>query len=399
MENSTSQSNSVLLVKDKALNRSVWWKIYFWVITFLSVNSLLGLYLVNGFGITEMISSILYVPAAVGFFGYVYSKKILNNKFWLYFLVIYFIWDIAYYFLNEVHLCMCMSRDEYLISYVKNWVFSIPEYFGLFLYSRSSYPLWNKELKSLQNTTKHLQPDPLYDSSDEKEYKKILKKVGAAFLIIGLLAIVETIYSITNNKLNYSFNLSIISIIAGILLLRCGIRTARLITWFAASIISGLIGMVSILLLIQPIRLTITQVKLNPTGALVNILITVIVFAFLYWVYRELTKKSVIVAQKNAGLQPFIPIVAFALGGIITIVHGLLLYLMLYGEVSQLAKAKAREVYGSGYEYHINQASKSGQNVSRNIVAYNDSEIISLIVRCTLDQQTNDFSRCSLRSH
>ena len=70
-------------IKDTALNRSILWKIYFYIITLLSVFSLYSNYLDTGSGITEAVSIILFVPAKVGLFGYVFSKKIRNYSAYL----------------------------------------------------------------------------------------------------------------------------------------------------------------------------------------------------------------------------------------------------------------------------------------------------------------------------
>ncbi len=199
---------------------------------------------------------------------------------------------------------------------------------------------------------------------------------------------------IAANRINYSSSFSIFVVIAGILLIRGGVKTARVASWFFAFMLAGFVSMIFIQFIIEPIGLKVAQFKLNPIGVVSANLFTVVVLVLIYWMYRELATPQVMEARKELGISTAKPRAAIALGVSLAVGLGVILYMTNNGESAKLVKAKAHEVYGDGYHYHINAMDWSGSSVSAQLVAYNDMEVLDFSVHCTEQRLT---SGCSLR--
>jgi hypothetical protein len=130
------------LTEEIPLQRSVMWKIYFLLITFMTVIGLFIFHLDEKAGVSEVITTILFIPSTIGLFGYVFSKKILNHRIWQVNFIVYLFWGIAYYYVTDIDLAQGMERTEYLVSQSVGWAISLPAYFALFQYARPSNPLW-----------------------------------------------------------------------------------------------------------------------------------------------------------------------------------------------------------------------------------------------------------------
>lgn len=122
--------------------RSIWWKIYFFVFTILSFTGTISILAADGAGIVDYVALLLEVVATVGLFGFVFLKRILWPKFWLVYLILYFVSGFFYEFLSGVDMRDGMSDNEYYISMAIGYLIAAPAYFALFLYSRENNPIW-----------------------------------------------------------------------------------------------------------------------------------------------------------------------------------------------------------------------------------------------------------------
>lgn len=122
--------------------RSIWWKIYFFVISILSFLGMTTFLLSDGAGIIDYLELLLLIVATAGLFGFVFSKKVLFAKFWLPFLIIYFVTGLFYESLSGVDMRQGMSGSAYYISMAIGYLVSIPGYYGLFMYSKAETHPW-----------------------------------------------------------------------------------------------------------------------------------------------------------------------------------------------------------------------------------------------------------------
>jgi len=138
---------------DAELRRSIWWKIYFFIIVALTVFGYLSLFSSPGAGYTEYLSAAVSIVSLLGLFGYVFCRTILRPGFWLAVLVVSLVYGVAYEHLTGIDLSAGMDDDTYLLTQIFSWTFSIPFYIALFLYSRPANPIWNN------SPGKRMQPD------------------------------------------------------------------------------------------------------------------------------------------------------------------------------------------------------------------------------------------------
>jgi hypothetical protein len=128
---------------DQTNKRSIWWKIYFFFITLLSLLSFAGIFFMEGVGITEYVSVVIWLVATIGLFGFVFLKKIITPGFWLIFFIGYLTFSIAYYFITNIDLSAGISQTEFIISNLISWLLSLPAIVALYTYSKPSCRPWS----------------------------------------------------------------------------------------------------------------------------------------------------------------------------------------------------------------------------------------------------------------
>jgi len=99
--------------------------------------------------------------------------------------------------------------------------------------------------------------------------------------MVGLLDIGVMIYCIMN-KISYSSSLNIFSLIAGILLVKGSVKTARVVSWFTSFMLVGFPAIFLIMLFIEPFGLKITTFNLNLVGMIVGTLISIVIIILVF---------------------------------------------------------------------------------------------------------------------
>ena len=137
------------IITDIKIQRSIFWKINFFIITALTQFGVMEMVSYEGFGVAEIISILTSAIGIIGLYGYVFSKRIFKRSFWLYFLAIYIIFDIAYFFITDAvifpemeDLSPAENKFLTLFAIIVGSVISFPSYDGLLLYGLPSNKLW-----------------------------------------------------------------------------------------------------------------------------------------------------------------------------------------------------------------------------------------------------------------
>ena len=207
-----------------------------------------------------------------------------------------------------------------------------------------------------------------------EEHLKILRKLGIALVIFGLLDIGMMIYCI-KNEINYSSSFNIFAVIAGIFLLRGGLKTAGYVAFFSAFMLTAFAGLLVIFPFMEPLALRLITLQLYPIFTVSTYLLMPILIGFVYWIYRTSTSEPVLVAREVAGLSDKKPKLAFILGGLLVAVLSPIMYSLNYGKNAEIAKSKAAELYGQEYSYHVTSMSFSGGHSFVRLKAYKEGEI------------------------
>jgi len=131
------------------VERSIFWKIYYFIITSLIILGCVGWIGDENFGLAEIVSILMSLIGTIGLYGYVFSKRIYKQSFWLYFLVFYLIFGVAYFFITDIETFpeipeISHSANNIMVMFgiVITIILSLPAYIGLLLYALPSNKLW-----------------------------------------------------------------------------------------------------------------------------------------------------------------------------------------------------------------------------------------------------------------
>lgn len=214
-----------------------------------------------------------------------------------------------------------------------------------------------------------------------EEIDNPFRKAGIVLLIIGIIDIGVMIYCITN-EISYSSSFNIFAVTAGILLMKGGVKTARVVRWFSAFFVIAFIGMLFLFPITMPIQLLATQIKLNPAGMLGSYAFSIIFIGVLVWIYRQLSTPGALAMLEQAGYKTGKPKSAlYAAFGLMAIGGGVLFALIFNSESAEKAKALAKEKLGPDYEYHISSMQTYGNKGSAVVTAFKSNEIKNVQVK------------------
>ena len=120
------------------IKRSIFWKIYFVLFICLIVWATNESLIDENSGLIEIIEIPMLLIAPIGLFGYVFSKRIYKQWFWICFFGVYSSYSFFSFFkANEVNLYP-------LFTVIFAITLTLPAYIALLLYALPSNKLWKK---------------------------------------------------------------------------------------------------------------------------------------------------------------------------------------------------------------------------------------------------------------
>ena len=146
----------VHLENEIKIKRSIFWKIYFWLIICVSVWGLNYTLSHENSGLIEIIDIPMTLIATIGLFGYVFSKRIYKQSFWICFFWILLAYSLVSPFLSEIEFSppddpeLSAAENKFIntfstiLSFVLIIPLFLPAYIGLLLYALPSNKLWKK---------------------------------------------------------------------------------------------------------------------------------------------------------------------------------------------------------------------------------------------------------------
>ena len=135
------------------IKRSIFWKIYFWLIICVSVWGLNYTLSHENSGLIEIIDIPMTLIATIGLFGYVFSKRIYKQSFWICFFWILLAYSLVSPFLSEIEFsppddpewsAAEINTFSMILGFVLIIPLILPSYIGLLLYALPSNKLWKK---------------------------------------------------------------------------------------------------------------------------------------------------------------------------------------------------------------------------------------------------------------
>lgn len=216
-------------------------------------------------------------------------------------------------------------------------------------------------------------------------YRKSLRTVGTVLIIVGVLDLGWMAYCIATLR-SYSSSLNIFAVIAGVLLRRGSLKTAVVVRFFSSFLVSGFVGALLGIVLMAPLDLVLTYLKLYPLAGLGWTVFVTCVLLLLAWVYRQLTAPIVLAAvdeqrpyHKRWWRKPQAGFLAGAVLVVLVITGSLAFHFLARGKTAERAKMEAKNQVGSGYKFFVRSLRwqwLSGETTVRaTVVAYNPRKI------------------------
>ncbi|SFF51142.1 hypothetical protein SAMN05518865_10158 [Duganella sp. CF458] len=196
----------------------------------------------------------------------------------------------------------------------------------------------------------------------------ILKRAGMVLVVLG-----------TCDLLAIRSGLFLLGAAAGVGLLYGSLHMASLVRWIAAFALCALGVMMLAWPLMQPVDLTLTQLKLQPR-ILPSLATSATWLVLLHWLYRTLSAPAVLAARRAAGHKPRHIGLAAASGAALSLMVCSALALMLHGEAAQRARRAAERQFGPDYRYHVAALKVDGKRVEGLVTAWNGNEIRNIPV-------------------
>jgi glucan phosphoethanolaminetransferase (alkaline phosphatase superfamily) len=200
------------------------------------------------------------------------------------------------------------------------------------------------------------------------------RTAGFALITVGLLDIGVMIYSVMN-RLNYSSSLNILAVIAGIFLLKGGVKTARAVRWLSAMTVIASAGVILFTPFLTPVGLLLVKFQINPLQTVGSSLLVLLSIAFLAWLYLQLSKPASLQVLKQAGCNVNTPKSACIAGVILVLVIVGITLSLKNSPYADRAKSLASEQLGGDYHYRVTRMSISGDSGRAVVTAYNEQEI------------------------
>ena len=215
-----------------------------------------------------------------------------------------------------------------------------------------------------------------------ENYRPSLRVVGIALIIVGVLDIGFMIYCLATDT-GYSSSFNIFAVIAGILLVKGGLKTANIVAFFSALMLSCFVGLFLVFPLLMPFDLMLTYLRIYPIASVGAFLLAACSLVFFGWIYRRLTVPLILAAivEQHPRLGSFWrrPRTGFLAGALLIVVVTVFLSLMTNGESAKRATMKAKLKVGDGYKFYVHslsiQSKGARTHVAAGVTAYNQKEI------------------------
>lgn len=210
----------------------------------------------------------------------------------------------------------------------------------------------------------------------------IFKEAGAALVGLGLLDIAALAYCIHYN-IAYTSSFNIFAVIAGLLLLGGSLRTASVVRWFSVFMLSSVAIALPLSPLVQPLDLTLVQVRNAPVDASFLAVFYAAICALWALLAVALGKPEVHAARAAAGRRRRDMRIPGGLGAGLALLAIVGLSVVLNGESAEKAKALAQEQAGPDYRYSVRALNFTNHSVAALVTAWNDREVRQIPVTWT----------------
>jgi hypothetical protein len=199
------------------------------------------------------------------------------------------------------------------------------------------------------------------------------RKAGITLLIVGIIDISIMIFCVIK-QMDYSSSFNIFAVVAGLFLIRGGVKTARAVRWFSAFYASAFIVILLGFPAMTPPDLLAIQFREHAVFWIISLLVAIALMAVLIWIHRELSTPAALARLSAAGYPTGKPKSAYSAGIALPVLILLASTWLNNSESALRAKALAQEQLGQRYKYHVTRMNISGQGGSATVTAYDANE-------------------------
>jgi hypothetical protein len=179
----------------------------------------------------------------------------------------------------------------------------------------------------------------------------IIRRVGKVLVAIGVVDTAAAVIC-TLRGVAYPSTLNLMALIAGAVLLGGSLRSAVVVRWMAVSSLPWTV-VLTLLLLSQPLDLSLTELRLTPVWFLGTLALSLLAIGVVYWTQRELGRPAVLEARAQAGRKAYGMRLPLVLGLLPALAGFGFALAMLHGEYAERAISMVARQYGPQYRYHI----------------------------------------------
>ena len=179
---------------------------------------------------------------------------------------------------------------------------------------------------------------------------QILHRAGVVLLVVGAVDIAYMIWCLSTGA-SYSYSMTIPAVIAGVLLMRGSLRAASALIWIAAILLPMALAS-GAMSLMQPLDLTLTQLRVAPAAHFGAALPLVIFCGLLYWLLQQLGRQPVQAAIQTAGRKKPVINVALTIGVALSMLALTGKQLGQNSDLKKKAEQLAQEKHGAQFRYH-----------------------------------------------
>jgi hypothetical protein len=208
----------------------------------------------------------------------------------------------------------------------------------------------------------------------------VLRRVGVAWVLVGLLDMGVMVYCIAQ-RVPYSSGLNVLALFGGFLLLRGSLRAARFIRWQSAFLLTGGIGLLIALPLLQPLKLTELQLHdaVRSPSTIVALAFGLMALVLMGWTQREFQQAP----PSDTGGRKRVISPAVVGVALVVVLVGVKLFVW-NTETIKRAEREAAKQTGAGYQFHVRWIRRvttpGASHVSGVVDAYTDHEAKSVAV-------------------
>jgi hypothetical protein len=208
----------------------------------------------------------------------------------------------------------------------------------------------------------------------------IAKRASMIVIALGLVELVRGIVVAPAGTLNFQVG----GLLVGLLMLFGGLRILAVVRWLALLALAVLLCGQLVALILVPVDLILTQVRLYPAAFAASFIPWLVPMAIAAIAALRLSHPLLLTAWTRAGRRVHAARIPLVLGVVCAMGSAWFLYGMLDGEAGQKASRIAADRLGPGYKYFTNSVNKTtGKHtvISATVQAWNDHEVLLVPVK------------------